>query len=316
MPIEDQIDDLVESFDARFQEAMRDIIKRLQEKLTHEQLVFLLESGDIAAIEEAYRDTFDVINSGLTPVFEEESLSAGLFLIGLIPAAFGSPSFSLTRPETASVIRDTQMRMVDSMTQTTLQGIRLMARQPTTDYEGQARRFIAGVGLSDRNAQAIINYENALRNNSSVAIRRALRDKKFDERVLRAIRGGSPLSEDQIQMMVSRYREKMTEHRIKLIAFNEKWAAFNAGYDAALNQAIDEGFIEEGGIRRFWIHRGDSNVRAAHMAIPRNNPKGVGPKQAFTSPLGPIRFPHDPQASLSNTAGCRCIIQVKFVEPS
>ncbi len=69
------------------------------------------------------------------------------------------------------------------------------------------------VGLTTKQAQWVLNAEAQLRNLDPAYFQRELRDKRFDRRIMKAIREGKPLSAADIATITARYRARLLDHR-------------------------------------------------------------------------------------------------------
>ena len=172
----------------------------------------------------------------------------------------------------------------------------------------QARNFRAAIGLTETQLAAVDNFERMLREGSAEALTRELRDKRFDRTVARAI-AGDPLSEDQINLMTRRYRERYVKFRSETIARTEALRAVNAGSHEMIQQAVEAGKIDAAQITRQWNTSLDGRERASHAAM-HLQPRGFG--EAFTSGDGfALMFPGDPAAPAKETIQCRCAVTTR-----
>lgn len=147
------------------------------------------------------------------------------------------------------------------------------------------------------------------------ALERKLRDRRFDGTVRRAVREGQRLSPAQIDRMVDRYRDRYIKYRSEVIARTEAIRAVQGGQQALLESYVADGRIARQQIRRFWHYSHDGRTRSSHRAIPGMNQEGVGMEEAFKTPLGPLKFPGDPNGRAENTINCRCTAFPRIVAP-
>jgi hypothetical protein len=166
-----------------------------------------------------------------------------------------------------------------------------------------ARALALHLPLTPKQNEYVANYERKLRTDARKALRHALRDKRTDRRIL----ADKPLSEAQIARLVDTYRENWRKARAGNLARFELLSAANATLEAVYVNAKIEGRLDPA-VRKHWIHMHDNRVRSAHLEIPRLNPDGVEVDATFDTPLGPLRYPLDPQGTEENTSGCRCSI--------
>lgn len=178
-----------------------------------------------------------------------------------------------------------------------------------------ARRIRGSIGLTARQERAVTNFRRMLEQGDPSALDRALRDKRFDGSIRRAIAGDKELSQAQIDKMVNRYRERYIKYRSEVIGRTEAIRAISGGADEYIRSQIDAGLIDARQVRREWQPTRDGRTREAHIAIPRMNPEGVGLDEPFASPLGPIRFPADPLTDPANSIQCRCAVTIRVLSP-
>ena len=246
-------------------------------------------------------------------VARERTTNAGRKLSALVPKAPNEPPlrFNPVRDAYVSFERQRETRLMRQL----LEGMRTGAR----DHIGEsirgkaapsriARQLKDRIGLTDRQMIAVRNYERALSAPSPdrAALERALRDRRFDGTVQRAIRDGKRLSAKQIKRMVDRYTQRQLRHRALVIAQTEATMGANAANQFSWMQAADEGRLDGGDIRRRWVTRDDASVRAAHRAVPGLNADGRAMTELFATPDGPAMFPGDALLPAKGRVGCRC----------
>lgn len=180
----------------------------------------------------------------------------------------------------------------------------------TTDAQATARSAIAdglarylspaeiaqnvrdAIGLTERQAQAVANYRQALIDGSSQALDRTLRDRRFDATVQRLV-DGSATSADaaKIDRMVERYAERQLSYRAGVIANTESLRAANEGKQAAWLQYAARTRRDPATIRRFWAVAIDERVCPSCRMVPILNPDGVPLGEPYETELGPVDMP-------------------------
>ena len=150
----------------------------------------------------------------------------------------------------------------------------------------QARRFRqfmrGATGLTVRQHQAVENYRRLLgrvHDGDLEALTRGLRDKRFDRTLSRAAREGRPLTRQQIDRMVERYRQRAIKRRAETIARTEAMRSVHAGNRDAFEQAIEGGHIQVSDVLRTWVTAADERVRETHIAA---SGQRVGQNEPFT----------------------------------
>lgn len=193
-----------------------------------------------------------------------------------------------------------------------------VARDLRGRWDEQAKAYRGGIlGLTDSQRETVRRAEQQLRSGDPTELRkylgRKLRDRRFDRTVLKAIQNETPIPEDKIRKMSEAYNRKFVAFRAETVARDQALRALQDGQEEALQQAMDQGVVRDDEIRREWVTAGDARVRNHHQRIPAMNRGGRPRGQAFQTPLGPLRYPRDPQGAPSNTIQCRCSLVPRIV---
>ncbi len=174
----------------------------------------------------------------------------------------------------------------------------------------QARALKGSIGLTQKQAQHVVNFRRQLERGTSGAINQALnrqlRDRRFDPTLRAVARGDRILTPAQIDRMVDRYQERYVQFRANVIARTETVAAIHAGEQEMWIQAVESGAVRPEDVTSTWRTAADEKVRASHMAMNgQSQPLG----EPFTSGNGnSLRFPGDPLGPASDTVNCRCVV--------
>jgi hypothetical protein len=139
-------------------------------------------------------------------------------------------------------------------------------------------------------------------------LERRLRDFRFDGQLKRAAAQGKPLTEAQIDKMVTAYANKFRKFRANTIARTESMRALSMGTQEAWRQAAMEGKVDETLIRRFWKVAHDERTCEVCAPVPGMNPDGVGLAVPFATPKGPVMLP-------PLHPNCRCHPFIRQLEP-
>lgn len=211
-------------------------------------------------------------------------------------------SFSMVNPFVDQYINSSMLSLITAISIDTRMAISLIlldAVRRGIAPRQQARAIEPLIGLTSRQAQAVINYRNALETgNYRATLDRALRDGRYDARLLRALKDGSRLSRDQIDQMVRRYAERQLRWRAENIARTESIRAANAGQREAWRQAMAQGLLPLS-LKQHWLD--DERTCPNCKLIPGMNPNGVDIGGQFQTPYGPV---DQPPAHSS----CRCAL--------
>ena len=163
------------------------------------------------------------------------------------------------------------------------------------------------VGLTQRQSRAVGNFQRLLAGEGAdlqEAMRRALRDKRFDRTLQRQIDEDGLLSQDQIQKMTQRYYERYKQYRAQMIARTETIRAANAGQQGLWEQNAELGLLPEERTRKIWIT--GPGACPLCLAIEKLNADGVRLKEPFKAEGGSIEFP-------PLHPHCRCGMGLKFL---
>jgi hypothetical protein len=276
------------------------LIQGLRDERTLEELAELLRLGrgpealagaELAAgkLSAAYRASYTLSGDGATGLVDD--------------AIRGAFSFNATGDRAIAHLRATEVRLLrgfinEQRAASTLATLDAIGRSPLE----RARAFRQSLGLTRRQMIQTINYRRLLSNLDSSALDRALRDKRFDRTLRRAISSSNPLSSEQIDRMVDRYAAGQLRHRVEVASRLEALRSVAQGTDEGFRQALLAGVVES--VDQGWFPRDDGSVRASHAAM-RGQVRPLG--EAFVSGLGNrLRHPGDPAAPAEDVIGCRC----------
>lgn len=162
------------------------------------------------------------------------------------------------------------------------------------------------IGLTDQQAQWVVNARDELRSGDPAKmnnyLNRKLRDRKFDRIVKRAIKQGRPVSEKDASRILARYSHNLLIQRGKTIAQTEALQAFSHARQKVWEQAVEEGKASD--VSKTWGSEQDNRVRPTHRFLNGNT---VPLMSLFQSPSGAmLMYPGDPSAPPSEVVGCRC----------
>lgn len=186
---------------------------------------------------------------------------------------------------------------------------RAVARQMRGTWDPKAKAYRGGmIGLTDSQAASVRRAEAQLRSGDPGELRkylgRKLRDKRHDRTILRAINEGTAVPESTIEKAVANNYRKAVKFRSETVARDQALSALSQGQEEALDQMVEGGYVRDEDLVKEWVHAHDDRVRNAHRRIPGMNRGGIRRGEAFDTPLGPMRFPRDPQGTAANTINC------------
>jgi len=291
-----RLEELAEQLAEDIQRAFLAAVDTLGNLIDLKRLTALLEDG--RAQEAVAIVTAALAAGGFTPVaasVTDAIIAAGKRAASVISRAVSGAQFvfSLVRPRTAQVMQTNENDTLRDLTNSAVETVRQIIN--TGVLEGRDPRDVARdvrrhVGLTPRQAQAVANYRRTL---------------EADEK--------TPRSKDKIDALVEEYRVRSLRARALTISRTEATRAVNQGNMLSWEQAVEDGRVNPDNVVRRWVYTHDLRTRHAHRLIPSMNKQGVGLREPFKSPLGPIMYPGDPAAAAANVINCRCsmIIRVK-----
>lgn len=251
-------------------------------------------------------------------------------------------TFDLTNPRTISAVQQYDMRLIREISDNTRDGVRALVRdgiEKGVNPRTTARLIRQQVGLTERQNRFVGNFRRELEtfhtrkaangwnlggtkskapggagvlaidadgNPVDGITQRRLRDFRFDGTLKRAMESGKPLTPEQIDKMVGRYRDRLLAYRADNIAKTESLRATNQGAHLAWQQAVDTGAVDPNEVRRFWSTAGDERVRLSHRSIPKTNSEGVGMDEPFITPNGQVMYP-------PLGVNCRCVVVYRII---
>lgn len=294
-------------------------VQDIRDAQTIDQLAALIEAGRIGDLLDAVRPASEVLAASYGAAVTEAAIDTAAFLTDT--ALTNRMVFDRARARVFDVIANEQQRLIRIFTSETNQVITETLQDGFTrgiNPRQQARQIREAVGLTPYQERVIRNYRAQLaggRNGapSRSVFRRALHDKRSNRVIERAIKNAEPLSEDQIDSMVTRYRRRWVNYHAEVVARTEALSAIHQGSDLTYRQAIEDGTLTADQLVRTWVTARDERVRGSHRAL-NGVTAGFGEGEVWRARGGNLRFPGDPSGPLSETAQCRCIVTVRIRE--
>jgi hypothetical protein len=234
--------------------------------------------------------------------------------------------FDVRNPRAEAWLRDHSSQLVTWIDEEVRANIRLIVAAGTTvgqnpratalDIVGridpQTGRRVGGiVGLTPQQASFVENARAQLLSGDERQLRayleRTLRDRRFDSRVMTAIKTGKPIPRNVFTRMVARYSDSLLRLRGETIARTEALQGFNQAREESIRQAIDAGIVDAQQTVRIWRSASDARVRDTHAAM---NGQRVTLNAPFRSPGGALlKHPGDRSlgAGAAEVINCRCV---------
>ena len=130
-----------------------------------------------------------------------------------------------------------------------------------------------------------------------------MRDRRFDSTIRNARR--KPLTPEQIERQVQRYRERFLAFRAINIGRTQAGQALNQARHESYQQAVDSGDLDESQIQRIWNTNIDSRERLSHNVLHRSTVRGLSERYE-TSTGARLLHPIDPNGPAGEVINCRC----------
>lgn len=216
--------------------------------------------------------------------------------------------FNFDRFDTGTVAalraeQDRLIRKLEADAHATIEQAVLSGAMQGLGPEAVVDRIRDVIGLTDRQAQAVLNYRRLLEDLDPQALVRRLRDDEMDDVVRRAMEGDISLDDATLDQLVGRYEENYLDYRADTIAQTESTRAANSGLHDAYRQAVERGALPGEAVRRYWQVALDEKTCPVCLSIPEMNPNGVAVGESFRSIVGPFEDPPDPHPN------CRCSVE-------
>lgn len=218
--------------------------------------------------------------------------------------------FDLLNPEAVNFITAYTFGLIREISDETRRGVQVILRdafQQGRDITQQAREIRQLVGLTERQAQAVVNFRRMLETGTEASLREALtrarRDQRFDSTIQRAIDGAARLPQERIDRMVDRYSERLLRYRSETIARTETARAASAGQQELWRQAESQGLLNRARTQMRWTTARDE--RTCRYCAPMDG-KQVPFGQSFSTLLGTSSGP-------PLHPSCRCDLTLRFL---
>jgi hypothetical protein len=305
-----RLEQLLATMEKRVAAAFRTFIAETTSEAVVRHVVQLVSVGRInealGVIDSQVASMAGSITSAFQDAATAETVALVQQVVGSVPVSI---SFDPTNPRAAALMRAERLEFIREFSDEQRAVVRDVIAAGLQSGEGPrqiATDFRAAIGLTQSQLDTVANYRRLLEQGSADALNRALRDRRFDGSVQRAADGGKPLSADQIDKMVERYRQRMLAYRAENFARSESGRALSLGRAEAMQQQIDAGIIRADQIDMIWRTIMDDRERLSHEKMNTQVQPWGG---QFTSGDGfRLRWPHDALAPASETVQCRCSV--------
>jgi len=323
------IDQVIDKNIPKLEQAFLDMVDAVRRQLTNKGMVpFLLRqdvNGLLQYLDLEHRLEEAAKGAGLPPgktsfqslitqVFEQGA-QAGVQALDRVSVQKASVGFTMAfdalSPTALSFLSGYTFSLIREMSKESRLAIGQVVQEAFREGGhpySQARDIRNMIGLTRRQSRAVWNFRRMLESGDPAKLRealtRALRDRRFDPSIWRAIRQGAGIRRDKVDTMVDRYHQRYLQYRARTIARTETIRASNAGQLEAWKQARQQGLLDADRTRRKWIVTIPCPLC---RQIRDMNKDGVPLDEPFMGPDGPIDYP-------PAHPNCRCTVGLSFVE--
>lgn len=232
-------------------------------------------------------------------------------------------SFDQTNHRAVRAMQQNQLRLIREFTEqqrrATNQAL-LRGMQKGINPRDQARAFRDSIGLTAKQEEWVANYRRNLNTLDRRALDRALRDRRMDGIITRAIESGKPLPAGKIDKLVDKYRQRMLKYRSEVIARTESLRSVHAGVREMYDQAIGSGQLDPRQIINIWNTAGDERVRSFETGAQTSHRTMHNQERMhgvpFTSGAGNQAFDPGTFGVAVDDIQCRCVRSTRILTPA
>lgn len=301
-----RLDDLLNRVEPSLRSRFLEIIAAAKASIDLEALAVLLEAGRLYEALKLVENVGSALAAETTKAFVLAGDETAQFLADALEIIV---SFDQVNDNAIAVLRRAKFDLITEFTRQQEEATRyaiLDAVRRGLNPRDQALLFRDSIGLTSGQQRMVDNFRRLLEDDPRQALLRELRDGRSDRTIEAALRNGTPLTRDQIEKMVGRYRENMIAFRAEVIARTESLAAVHGGSYEMFRQAVASGQLDEREVYRTWITAKDARVRDSHSTMEGQEQSGL---TSFISGAGNhLRFPGDPDAPARDRIQCRCSV--------
>ncbi len=203
--------------------------------------------------------------------------------------------FNFLDPIVVEGIRNLENSALDTLTFNVKETVRAFVENGMRDGKNPrdvARQMRKVVDIAPHQERYVANLERELRSLSKGALSRELRDRQFDPTIERAIKSGKPLTEEQIEKIVSAYRRRFAAHNTEVVTRQATIDAYRLSRRLTWEEAISNGYVDGDHLFKRWVHSdGVQYPRPEHVAlngtvVPFNQPYPTGQMSAGEGDFG------------------------------
>lgn len=311
--MKDPYPDIADKYDLRIRDALNIVWENVRRSESLANLEYIIETQGISGLLPILDTLPDELSAQLRPVIENAIAESGRVVVQILPkAAVTAPVvFSLVNPRVGAYINNYVGQMIREVSDETVKAVQIAVNQGVITGRNPrqiARDFRSSIGLTSRQEQTVQRLRAALEKGEAGYVNSLT---TVTDSAKNAVSAGK-LSESQIDKIVEQTRLRYVKQRTETIARTESLRATSVGQDLAIREGQITGAISNELLKR-WLYRHDTRTRDAHISAGETN-GWIPMNRPFSTPLGPLMFPRDPNGSASNTINCRCRVQYSLPE--
>lgn len=311
--MKDPYPDIADKYDLRIREALNIVWENVRRSESLVNLEYIIETQGVSGLLPILDTLPDELSAQLRPVIENAIAESGRVVVQVLPkAAVTAPVvFSLVNPRVGAYINNYVGQMIREVSDETVKAVQIAVNQGVITGRNPrqiARDFRSSIGLTTRQEQTVQRLRAALEKGEAGYVNSLT---TVTDSAKNAVNAGK-LSETQIDKIVEQTRLRYVKQRTETIARTESLRATSVGQDLAIREGQITGAISNELLKR-WLYRHDTRTRDAHISAGETN-GWIPMNRPFSTPLGPLMFPRDPNGSASNTINCRCRVQYSLPE--
>ncbi|RTA29703.1 hypothetical protein e2701_00034 [Klebsiella phage e270.1] len=311
--MKDPYPDIADKYDLRIREALNLVWENVRRSESLANLEYIIETQGVSGLLPILDTLPDELSAQLRPVIENAIAESGRVVVQVLPkAAVTAPVvFSLVNPRVGAYINNYVGQMIREVSDETVKAVQIAVNQGVITGRNPrqiARDFRSSIGLTSRQEQTVQRLRAALEKGEAGYVNSLT---TVTDSAKNAVSAGK-LSESQIDKIVEQTRLRYVKQRTETIARTESLRATSVGQDLAIREGQITGAISNELLKR-WLYRHDTRTRDAHISAGETN-GWIPMNRPFSTPLGPLMFPRDPNGSASNTINCRCRVQYSLPE--
>lgn len=318
-----RIDKLIDAWDPILQQAFLRAVYNMRKTVHMDALIRQIEAGDTEGALRAVNlnpAAFRPYDAAVSAAFE----AGGTFTAGLVPKNLVDEDgfrvnfqFNIRNPEAERWLAENSSTKITEIISDQRDMIREHLRDgmakgqnPRTTALDLVGRLVDGereggvIGLTSSQAEWVRNYREELEDGDRGALSRALRDGRFDSLVERAIENDADIDPDDIEKMVSAYKNRALRYRAENIARSEAMSALHEAQEQSIDQMVDSGTVTQTAVSYAWRTADDNRVRDSHAEM---DGQEVQYGENFTTGNGvELEYPGDPKGPPEEVLNCRC----------